>query len=286
MEPNLVMNEFDKLNEPAIQSNVIGQPNGNLSPVAMRPHSSPFAFIQGNDFSPLSNSGQEYSSNSAKMIHYDTPKQHAEAQDMELLESNEKITREDIQQMQKNQTMNSNIRSAGENLVCQGHIIKQLNPARDARVHSGEILLEINQVPRKKFNNFPVTCRSAPEISSDSMQNPPFYLMKSSQIQQFNSFAPHALFLQHTIGQKSLVVSPNTENQAVERNVCCSCKKSHCLKLYCECFSHKMMCQGCGCVNCRNVEENNEEREKAMQDTLERNRNAFIPKFSAIKSTV
>ena len=33
----------------------------------------------------------------------------------------------------------------------------------------------------------------------------------------------------------------------------CKCKKSRCLKLYCECFAAKEFCTGCLCVNCLNT---------------------------------
>lgn len=33
----------------------------------------------------------------------------------------------------------------------------------------------------------------------------------------------------------------------------CKCKKSRCLKLYCECFAAKEFCTGCQCVNCLNT---------------------------------
>ncbi|KAJ1445515.1 hypothetical protein M885DRAFT_453542, partial [Pelagophyceae sp. CCMP2097] len=33
----------------------------------------------------------------------------------------------------------------------------------------------------------------------------------------------------------------------------CNCKKSRCLKLYCECFASGVFCGACNCVNCENV---------------------------------
>ena len=37
------------------------------------------------------------------------------------------------------------------------------------------------------------------------------------------------------------------------RNKRCNCKKSQCLKLYCDCFSAQVYCQGCACASCRNT---------------------------------
>ena len=64
------------------------------------------------------------------------------------------------------------------------------------------------------------------------------------------------------------------------RKICCNCKKSQCIKLYCECFVRQAFCSGCNCVNCLNIEENRVERDKAMQSTLERNPTAFDAKIA------
>ena len=76
------------------------------------------------------------------------------------------------------------------------------------------------------------------------------------------------------------VHAPMNMNSISKRPVCCNCKKSQCLKLYCECFANKMFCHGCNCVNCLNIEENKAERDKAMKVTLERNPTAFDPKIA------
>merc|ERR1711981_748510 len=57
----------------------------------------------------------------------------------------------------------------------------------------------------------------------------------------------------------------------------CHCKKSRCLKLYCECCAANVLCKGCSCLECENTDGN--ERRKAMQHKLSRNRTAFEPKF-------
>ncbi len=36
----------------------------------------------------------------------------------------------------------------------------------------------------------------------------------------------------------------------------CNCKKSKCLKLYCDCFAAGVYCQNCSCSCCLNTEEN------------------------------
>jgi Tesmin/TSO1-like CXC domain, cysteine-rich domain len=53
-----------------------------------------------------------------------------------------------------------------------------------------------------------------------------------------------------TPAQPVLVQAPSTQQK---RNPC-NCKKSRCLKLYCECFAAELFCDGCNCVDCQNTE--------------------------------
>lgn len=56
---------------------------------------------------------------------------------------------------------------------------------------------------------------------------------------------------------------------------CCSCKKSNCLKLYCECFKTGKYCSGCTCPDCYNSEEFNEVRQKSIAFLKSKNQFAF-----------
>lgn len=62
--------------------------------------------------------------------------------------------------------------------------------------------------------------------------------------------------------------------------ILCTCKKSKCLKLYCQCFAASQMCHGqCRCNSCFNTPENETARTLAIQTILSRNPNAFETKF-------
>jgi len=60
--------------------------------------------------------------------------------------------------------------------------------------------------------------------------------------------------------------------------ITCNCRKSHCLKLYCDCFKVKNFCNGCNCLDCANTLETEPVRRKAMESILDRNPNAFTPR--------
>jgi hypothetical protein len=55
----------------------------------------------------------------------------------------------------------------------------------------------------------------------------------------------------------------------------CNCKKSKCLKLYCECFANGLLCVDCSCNNCHNVEKYNDERTEIIEQIKTRNPEVF-----------
>jgi len=60
----------------------------------------------------------------------------------------------------------------------------------------------------------------------------------------------------------------------------CNCKKSQCLKLYCECFANQNLCNAdCNCQTCSNNEQNRDKLESAKSAALVRNPTAFRSKF-------
>ena len=60
----------------------------------------------------------------------------------------------------------------------------------------------------------------------------------------------------------------------------CHCKKSKCLKLYCDCFSSERYCLDCKCNNCQNSPDFEAIRSKAMADVRAKNPHAFKPRIS------
>ncbi len=66
----------------------------------------------------------------------------------------------------------------------------------------------------------------------------------------------------------------------------CNCKRSNCLKLYCDCFSSGEYCSNCNCNCCYNNREGESYRKEAIRVILERNPTAFRPKIAASQPTV
>lgn len=59
----------------------------------------------------------------------------------------------------------------------------------------------------------------------------------------------------------------------------CTCKKSKCLKLYCQCFAEQKFCSGCKCCNCCNTAANMNQVLKARRIVVNKTPNAFLSKI-------
>jgi Tesmin/TSO1-like CXC domain, cysteine-rich domain len=60
----------------------------------------------------------------------------------------------------------------------------------------------------------------------------------------------------------------------------CTCKKTRCLKLYCQCFGAKIYCgSNCRCLQCHNTPKNEKARKDAIRIIVARNPSAFDTKF-------
>ncbi|XP_022916448.1 protein lin-54 homolog isoform X2 [Onthophagus taurus] len=75
----------------------------------------------------------------------------------------------------------------------------------------------------------------------------------------------------------------NLETNGMRPRKPCNCTKSQCLKLYCDCFANGEFCFMCNCMNCYNNLDNEEHRQRAIKNCLDRNPNAFRPKIGKSK---
>lgn len=67
------------------------------------------------------------------------------------------------------------------------------------------------------------------------------------------------------------------EKEAKEEKEGCQCSKTNCLKLYCQCFHNCKECgDQCGCLNCKNVEDEGGERKKAIKKIIHKYREQSI----------
>ena len=86
-----------------------------------------------------------------------------------------------------------------------------------------------------------------------------------------------------TIAQKDKDNSLNKSEIKSSEKHSCTCKKTKCLKLYCECFANGGVCgPHCKCSDCHNSEELQDLRDLIVQETLEKNPLAFKPKYRSM----
>jgi hypothetical protein len=115
------------------------------------------------------------------------------------------------------------------------------------------------------MGSYPNTGSSTTIRSFSSIQTPRY--------PKFHSPSPH--LSSSTKAIKDSCKSPGS----TDRNPC-NCKKCKCLKLYCECFAADLYCEGCNCNDCNNTSSYDTIRDKAKQDTIAKNPNAFKKKIT------
>jgi hypothetical protein len=66
--------------------------------------------------------------------------------------------------------------------------------------------------------------------------------------------------------------SPNKYmEERSKKKFICRCKKSNCMKLYCDCFANGEKCIGCNCINCSNVIGNDINIKKVYDEVVGKN---------------
>ncbi len=94
--------------------------------------------------------------------------------------------------------------------------------------------------------------------------------------------AAHERSAQRLVKTPSEKLGPSnagTTGTAAHRS--CNCKRSNCLKLYCDCFASGEYCGNCNCNCCFNNVENESARTAAIRSILDRNPGAFRPKIAS-----
>jgi len=80
--------------------------------------------------------------------------------------------------------------------------------------------------------------------------------------------------------QKLLRPVPDKSVSPISGHRVCNCKRSNCLKLYCDCFASGEYCRNCNCNSCYNNRGEEVHRREAIRLILNRNPAAFRPKIT------
>ena len=98
-----------------------------------------------------------------------------------------------------------------------------------------------------------------------------------------DTIASNACLEPKPVENENTPAQPNVVEIKVKEGVkrCCNCKKSKCLKLYCECFAAGEYCEGCDCVNCHNLEKYETRREVALKQIEKKNPAGFARRVTS-----
>lgn len=139
----------------------------------------------------------------------------------------------------------------------EGLQIERLTPMTDnADLFNEEEMVSFGMFNEsKEFHGLPST--SSEKMDDNTAYNVVDEPSREQPIKVPNSFEPCMAIA----GQENV----NAESK------CCNCKKTKCLKLYCECFANNQYCKGCNCIDCHNLPINETERTEAFAQIAKSN---------------
>eukprot|EP00347_Sterkiella_histriomuscorum_P018044 403347003 len=76
------------------------------------------------------------------------------------------------------------------------------------------------------------------------------------------------------------------KDMAIIELCCKNCSNTYCIKRYCQCFKLNKYCTNCNHPECKNNQENEEERQKAIDYILSKNPQAFMTKNKTRKNFI
>jgi len=117
----------------------------------------------------------------------------------------------------------------------------------------------------------------------------------SSELRLSLNFTPKVLTHSPSVGYSSVLHDKTSLTSKSIQNVfrsftntfqpnthkICNCKRSNCLKLYCDCFAGGEYCINCNCTSCYNNSSGEVYRKEAIRLILSRNPDAFRPKINS-----
>ena len=117
-----------------------------------------------------------------------------------------------------------------------------------------------------------ISSQNSIEWNSEGNSSPRSYVGNKRVLDSSNGQIP-------VVKQKLDATTAPNEDEVDPSLIRCNCKKSRCLKLYCECFAARKMCvDECKCLECANNSSHSKQREDAIKQVLERRPDAFHTK--------
>lgn len=145
-------------------------------------------------------------------------------------------------------------KSPENNLLLKPVAIKQKiynNPPSNNKFSGVSVIYSSNQPQNQYLNNINSINKNN-YINKKEFEN---INHKNNEIQNLNNNEKGAFSLFKNYDNK--IINNNSsyiKNELGEQNnkIHCTCKKTRCVKKYCECYSNKIFCYNCKCENCEN----------------------------------
>lgn len=132
-----------------------------------------------------------------------------------------------------------------------------------------ELNLEFtNSIPKKRVNENPIN-RVISYIQSSNIK-PEDAKEEITKIATAHACSPPKSAILFCTKKKS-----HSDSASNLKYNCCSCKQSHCLKMYCECFKSGSYCYNCTCDNCMNRQNFKEIRQQSINYIKKKSKLAF-----------
>lgn len=113
-----------------------------------------------------------------------------------------------------------------------------------------------------------------------SQRKPLEYTNPSPNNQKFSYSSPNDNMNGGFQSSPKTSLNPYFESPMVQKRQTCNCRKSQCLKLYCECFSAGEICgASCACSSCKNNKNFQKDRSETIESILQRQPDAFNSKI-------
>ena len=121
---------------------------------------------------------------------------------------------------------------------------------------------EINNINNKYFSNNNLV---KPNNSNEKI-NMNINMNVSNNVYHF------CLGEKNNLNNNIQIYSPQKyKEEKMKKKYFCRCKKSNCMKLYCDCFANGEKCIGCNCANCSNVIGNESNIKKVYEEVVGKN---------------
>lgn len=160
--------------------------------------------------------------------------------------------------------------------------IEQINLTKERSRHASEIIEEEMPTPRKD-RSAPLKIVSLSSTAQGSTLQPPQTPVDSRRNPQVPNNTPIAPVRLPATDSKDASAGPPQGPPPSNDRPACRCKKTNCLKLYCECFLKGNVCGvHCKCVDCMNSTDYQQVREMLLEDHYNKGTIAYDPNTQAI----